>query len=67
MFISIIEDDKLESTELFSVVIQPSDDPALNFNDTIVDIGILNDDCESSSYEYSVFVTGVMIIVYLQW
>ena len=44
----IVNDDILESTEVFRVLILPTNDPAILFENTVLNVGIENDDSKHS-------------------
>ena len=45
--LSITDDDILEDTELFRVILQPSNDPPIYLVASVLSIAILDDDCKS--------------------
>ena len=42
--VTIIDDEILENTEVFRVVMLPSNDSAITFESTVLSVGIENDD-----------------------
>lgn len=56
-FTVVIEDDDiLENTEVLRILILPTNDPALSFEETILSVGIENDDSKT--------VTGTQELLY---
>ena len=49
--VMIVNDDILENTEVFRVLILPTNDPAILFENTILNVGIENDDSKHSLIE----------------
>ena len=45
--ISIRDEEILENTEVFRVLIRPTDDPALRFGNSVLNVGIENEDSTS--------------------
>ena len=49
--VMIVNDDILENTEVFRVLILPTNDPAILFENTVLNVGIENDDSKHSLIE----------------